>query len=221
MRDAFPANGVTGPCCKLAGDKLCVAACVDNSAHVFQLTSHVRSMGIMGHHGFPPSVRARLVVMVAVVVAVAAHLAAGATHTWSPAAVPSYAKPPVELHNPAEALDVWHVTMDGSGAAAPGGVDDRSAPSNSRATAPLSIRQQVEALAPSMNVSAAPVGVTVLGGNWGATEVARAAYNDTIDTCVARPVSRHIVAPSTRHAQRSHSAHCRAPHGATGTAGRS
>ena len=78
--------------------------------------------------------------------------------------------PPVTVHNPADDVGVMSVFL-GSGAT------DEAATTGFRDAAASIVSQ--------LTVQAAAPGVTVLGGDFGANEVARAAFNDTIDECVA------------------------------------
>lgn len=84
------------------------------------------------------------------------------------------ASAPVTVHNPADDMGVVSVML-GAGAT------DESASTGFRDAAASIVAQ--------LTVQAAAPGVTVLGGDFAADEVARAAFNDTIDECV-RALSR-------------------------------
>jgi len=108
-----------------------------------------------------------------------AHASVGETEL--PPLPPSLVTPPVELHNPADVMDVWSVVFAPSESA---GTQMNPAQEQN------AIRSETAKIVSRLSVQRAGVGVSVLGGNWGATEVARCAFNDTIDQCVRTTRSR-------------------------------
>ena len=90
----------------------------------------------------------------------------GVARDKSPGTPPLYE--PVELHNPADDMNVFRVMVSG-----PVEKPDHS-----------SFRSMATVIVKQLSIVPAPAGVTVLNGNWAKNEVCRAAFNDTISQCV-------------------------------------